>query len=285
MPDQTELMERSFLTDLLVLADSHLTEVVEPETATHARRHWIAADMTLTADGRFLTGTLGYSESLTHLDFNRDSWSWQKAEQRAADSGSEDTVVPFAIDTAEAERWIAFATARRMQANQFRRGLELVLQEAVAAEKAIAADWEVDLITSRAEIDQWLARNPRVYKLKRTLKFSNPGRNLDEERRAMQRLRARRLTEEYAAHPNRQLDVESPEFAEQLEGVETGFVDIEMEARSEEGGSVHRFLMTPMEMNAFVDSFGSDLHRGMEIILRALQERFLPNPSNKLPGT
>lgn len=283
-PDQGELTDRSFAEDLLMLADSHLTEVIEPETPQTARRHWIAADMTLTPDGRFLTGTLGYSESLTHIDFNRDSWSWQKGEQRAADSGSEDTVVPFAIDTRDDNRWVAFATARRMQAPQVRRGLQLVLQEAVAQHHTIAAAWEVDLITSRAEIFAWLEENPRVSLLRRTVKFTNPGRNLDSDRRAMRALKARRLTEEFAAHPNRTLDTSSDEFSDLLEGVEEGNVDIDLTARSAEGGSSHHFTTRERPSTTFVDGF-RDLHAGMDIVLRALRERFRRGPEQLPEGS
>lgn len=282
-PDQSELTDRSFALDLMLLADSHLTEVVEEAAREHAQRHWIAADMTLTADGRFLTGVLGYSESLTQLDFNRDAWSWQKADQREANAGSEDTVVPFAIDTDEEHRWIAFATARRMQATQFRRGLELVLQKAVSQQATIAAAWEVDLITARAEVDQWLSQNPRVFALTRTVKFTNPGRNLDDDRQAMRDLRARRLTESYAAHPHQTLDTHSPEFVEKLDGVETGTVEIDMKARSEDGSSVHRFTTRKRPAHTLIDRF-TDLHEGMGHVLDALRQRFHGDGQDQLPG-
>ena len=281
-PDQGELTDRTFVEDLLSLANSHLTEVVEPATLLTARRHWIAADMTLTPDGNFLTGTLGYSESLTHIDFNRESWSWQKGEQREADSGSEDTVVPFAIDTRENNRWVAFAVARRMQASQFRRGLQLVLQAAVAEHRTIAAEWEVDLITSRAEIYAWLAENPRVHLMKRTVKFTNPGRDLDEDRRAMRELGARRMTEEYAAHPNRTLNTGSAEFAEKLDGVETGNVEIDLTARSEEGSTQANFTTRERPSTTFVDAF-RDLPSGIELMLRALRDRFNNIRQDQLP--
>jgi hypothetical protein len=54
-------------------------------------------------------------------------------------------------------------------------------------------------VTSPGVIREWLREHPSVYHLRRTLKFSNPGKNVDEDRRQMRALTANRKTEEFAS--------------------------------------------------------------------------------------
>ena len=271
-PDQGVLQPREFNVDMVALADSHKTVHTVRSTGGRPGRRWVAADMTVTPDGEFMTGVLGFSEQQQQVTFDEESFSWMKGEVADSDSASEQTIVPFAVDLRTGQRWVAFATTQRLQPQSFRTGLEMVLNEAVAAMKLIPVDWEVDLVTSTSRINEWLTANPRVHKLVRTLKFSNPGRDIDDDRQQMRALAANRKTEEFKAARGKSLNIDSPEFQNKLEGTATGDLHVVMEARGAHGVSNVKFNSNDTVDNAFVDDFGTNLQRGIDIVLAALRE-------------
>jgi hypothetical protein len=137
-------MGRSFREDMTVLADSHQTSFAErlPEGVT---RTWFAADMTVEPGRNFMTGTLGYASPAQHRPFDYDNWSWIKAQMEEIDAARADTIIPFAIDLRDQNRWVAFAPTGRLRAKMFAVGLQRVLNNAVSATGLMPTDWEVDL--------------------------------------------------------------------------------------------------------------------------------------------
>ncbi|MDX6308436.1 MAG: hypothetical protein QOI06_1482 [Nocardioidaceae bacterium] len=280
---QETLQSRPFREDMSALADSHLTRHVQRLTSTRRARTWQAADMALTPDGDFMTGVLGYSEEENRTDFDPASWSWIKGESRESDTASDATMAPFAVDLRDDHRWVAFAVTARLQPTTFTKGFEQVLNEAATVLKLVPTTWEVDLVTSPFRIRDWLADHPRVYKMVRTVKFSNPGLDLDRDRQEMRAMSARRKTEEYAAAPRRSLNVNSDAFNEKLEGTDTGNLDIRMSARGAQGASESRFSTRLNMDDASVPDFGTDLVAGMETVLAALKE-YVANRTSQGPA-
>jgi hypothetical protein len=271
-PDQGVLQMREFAEDMTALAESHNTVHVERSSGGRPGKRWVAADMTLTPGGEFLTGVLGFSEQQQQVSFDDESFSWMKGQVADSDSANEQTIAPFAVDLRPGNRWVAFATTGRLQPQTFRSGFERVLNDAVAATGLIPVDWEVDLVTSTARIYEWLRQNPRVHRLIRTLKFSNPGKDLDEDRRQMRALAANRKTEEFKAARGKVLDVESPEFQNKLEGTQTGDLDVLMYSRGAHGVSDIKFNTRDSVDERNVDDFGTNLQRGIDTVLAALRE-------------
>lgn len=152
-----------------------------------------------------------------------------------------------------------------------RRGLELVLQAAVTDVGGIPGDWEVDLVTSKAVISEWLGRHPRVFKLNRTVKIDNPGRDLSEEIAAMRAIAAKTKREEYRAHYARELDTSTEEFQEALDGTELGNVTVIMEARGAGQGQTAKFNSSESVDRVEVEDTGDDLEAGMDMTLGALR--------------
>jgi hypothetical protein len=257
---------------MVVLADSHKTVHTVRSMGGRPGRRWVAADMTVTPDGDFMTGVLGFSEQQQQVTFDEESFSWMKGEVADNDSANEQTIVPFAVDLRPGQRWLAFATTQRLQPQSFRTGLEMVLNEAVAAMRLIPVDWEVDLVTSTSLIYDWLRENPRVHKLVRTLKFTNPGKDIDDDRQQMHALAANRKTEEFKAARGQALNINSPEFHDKLEGTETGDLHVLMEARGSHGVSNVKFNSNDTVDNVFIDDFGTNLQHGTDIVLAALRE-------------
>lgn len=271
--DQQDTFEgRSFAEDMAVLADSRLVRHTEKSTAGKSGVTWTAADMELTAHGDYLTGVLGFAEQQQQVEFDSESWSWMKGDVRDTDAASDRSITPFAIDLRDGHRWIAFATTARLAPNRFRKGFEESINSAVSALGLMPTAWEVDLVTSAWRIDQWLDTHPRVFSLKRTLKFSNPGRDLDDDRAEMRALAANRKTEEFAAPRGQSLNVEAESFRGKLEGTETGDLDVIMKARGEYGARQVQFNSRKTVDDSRIDEFGNDLRRGIDIVLAALQE-------------
>lgn len=262
---------RSFAEDLSVLAESHLTTFTDRDPQTGDTRTWTAADMTVEPDGEFMTGILGFSTPDQRKIFNPDAWSWVKGETSALDAATRRTVAPFAIDLREGNRWVSFAPTASLRQATFASGLEKALNHAVAGVNLIPTEWEVDLVTSRAEIDQWLDEHPLVHFLKRTIKIPNPGRDLDDDRAEMRALAARRKTEEYSAGRNNALDIRSSEFRQKLDGTQTGDLDLLMVAHDAVGGAKSTFNSRNAADESLVDDFGLDLMLGMELVLAALR--------------
>lgn len=168
---------RAFADDMAALAKSHLTTFTQESIAGRPGRRWIAGDMMLTPSGDFLTGVRGFTEQQQQVSFDDDAFSWMKAQVEESDAASDQTIVPFAVDLRDSERWVAFATTNRLPENSFRRGFENVLNHAVAQLGLMPTAWEVDLVTSTGVIREWLQRNPLVYRLRRVLKPTNPGKS------------------------------------------------------------------------------------------------------------
>ena len=279
-PDQGTLVMRSFREDMAELAASRQTRYKEVRRDS-TDRTWIAADMTIQPDGDFMTGTLGYTTREERRIFEDEQWSWIKATTEEREGAFPDAVVPFAVDLHEDHRWVAFAPAPRLQPKQFVNGFWRVLSHAVAEAGLVPAEWEVDLISSRDSIDQWLSQHPGVHLLRRTIKFSNPGRDLDDDRREMRAINARRKTEELKASSRGVLNIEAEEFRSKLEGTETGDLQLYLEARGEAAGTgdaVFRSEDSPDQRA--VDTFGRDLQRGIGTVVDALRGYVL----EKQPG-
>ena len=271
-PSQDTIAMRPFSVDMSELAESRLTTFHEKAKSQRTGRTWFAADMTLDASGDFLTATLGFSVREERRTFDEDAWSWIKGETQLSDTGSEATVVPFAVDLRESQRWVAFATSARIQPSTFCVGLEKVLNQAVVDAGMVPTEWEVDLVVARARVDQWLTENPFVHLIRRTIKFSNPGRDIDNDRREMRALGAKRKTEEFKAPYNGTLRTDSEEFSKKLDGTETGDLELYMEARGNRGVTNSKFNSKKSADEMFVDDFGRDLMAGMELALAALRE-------------
>lgn len=263
---------REFAEDMTELARSRRTAFIEPPTEMSTAKTWFAADMEIGADGNFMVGTLGFSEPAERRQFNPEEWSWIKGDTAVSDTASEETVVPFAVDLRNSQRWVAFATAARLQPPSFTKGLQEILNQAVAEQGNIPTEWDVDLITSRSSVDAWLRTHPLVHKMRRTVKFSNPGRDIDADRQEMRALAARRKTEEFAAARNGVLNTDSEEFRSKLNGTETGDLELELCARGDLGVTEATFKSKEQADQQQIDDFGRDLMRGMQEVLGALRE-------------
>src|SRR5262249_44377483 len=155
-----------------------------------------------------------------------ENWSWIKGQMEEVDAAKADTILPFAIDLRDQNRWVAFAPTSKLRARMFIDGFQRVLNNAVSVLGLMPTEWEVDLVVSLGQVEQWLQENPLVHRLKRTIKFTNPGRDLDSDRQEMRALHARRKTEEFAASSRGILDINSDDFRSKLEGVETGDIEL-----------------------------------------------------------
>lgn len=272
--DQTGLDPRPFAQDMMVLAESRKTIAVTRSTGGRPDRTWIAADMTTDPRGEFMTGVLGFEVVDEVRTFDEGTWSWSKAEATPMMGAPSSTTVPFAIDLRESRRWVAFATSSSIRHQNFGTGLALVLNQAIRDLQLWPTDWEFDLVLSRGTVRQWIESHPNVYRIVRTLKFSNPGLDLDAERTAMRALGANRLTEEFAARRSEILRTDSAEFESKLEGIETGDARLQIWAR---GQSVDaEFRSDDAADFQFVDDFGNDLALGMEYVLAALRDYQAP---------
>lgn len=282
-PDQGVLQMREFSLDMAALAESHKTVHTIRSTGGKLGRTWVAADMSVTPDNNFMTGVLGYSEQQQQVTFDNESFSWMKGEVESSDSASEQTIVPFAIDLRAEQRWVAFATSQRLQPQSFCTGLQAVFNEAVVAIGLVPVDWEVDLVTSTSRIMEWLRQNPRVHKMRRTLKFSNPGKDLDSDRAEMRALSANRKTEEFKAPRGKTLNVDSETFESKLEGTETGNLHVILESRGSHGVRNVKFNSNDTVDDSLVEDFGTDLQRGIDIVLAALREYVATKPGPEQP--
>lgn len=262
---------RSFAEDLTVLAESHQTQFTQYDAKTGETRTWTAADMTVQPNGDFMTGVLGFSTPDQQKIFDADAWSWVKGETVALDAATRRTVAPFAVDLRDHDRWVGFAPSANLRPITFASGLEHALNQAVAAAGLIPTEWEVDLVTSRAEIDEWLREHPLVHFLRRNIKMPNPGRIIDNDRAEMRALGAGRKTEEFRAPRNGALNIESEEFREKLDGTQTGDLELQMVAHEPVGPGQSKFNSKTAADESLIDEFGLDLMLGMELVLEALR--------------
>lgn len=260
---------RPFSEDMRALAESRQTSYLVPATPERPARTWYAADMRLAMGEDFMTGILGYSVADQKRFFDSDGWSWIKGPTEDSDAASQDTVVPFAIDLREHNRWVAFATTGRIQPASFRPALGQVLSTAAQNLHLMPADWECDPVVSQHTVQEWIEKHPLVKLLRRTVKFSNPGRDLDDVRTKMRAMRARRATEEFAAYNSQVLNVDSEAFQDKLQGLETGDTRVQMKSREAQGVDA-TFDSDTRTDDTRIDDYGKDLERGMDLVLRAL---------------
>jgi len=256
---------RPFAVDMRHLDESH-------ETHTQFRgREWIAADLRLLPSEDHMTGVLGFSDIELLRDFDLAAFSWLKGPVRAEVGASERTMVPFAIDLHEDRRWVAFGTSHRIQPYGFARGFEATLNAAVGKLGLMPSEWEVDLVIPVARVEEWLDLYPEVVRFTRYVRLHNPGLKLDRDRAEMRALGARLKQETFSSERGRQLKVkDNPEFDRGLEGLETGDLDVYLEAGR--GVTKRTFSSRRMADRVWVTDYGDDLEYGMELMLRAVLE-------------
>ncbi len=260
---QETLTSRSFAQDMLDLAESHRTEAVLQG------HRWIASDMELRDRGDAMVGLLGFAVSDQFRSFAEDDYSWLKGATYGFTGAQEDTVVPFAVDLRDHRRWVAVATSARIQHVRFATGLAAVLNDAVSQLGLMPTDWEVDTISSRSNLLEWVASHSNIVRLRRVVKFSNPGRDLDRDRQEMRELSATVQETEFRALQGRRLHLRNnPSFDRLLEGMERGDVEIDMDAV--DNGLKDRYNSRDRPDEQFVDAF-DDLQAGMEAVLSALR--------------
>jgi hypothetical protein len=262
---------RNFSEDMRMLSQSHQTR------ALFRGHEWVAADMRLLPSEDFMTGVLGFADEELFRDLDPAAFSWLKGPSRTVEGASERTMVPFAIDLRESERWIAFGTSLRIQPPGFTAGFEATLNAAVAAvgNGLMPTEWEVDLVTGPQRVEEWLEIHPNVTKFTRVVRLHNPREKLDADRAEMKALAARTKTETFSISTARgqHLNVRNnPEFESRLEGLDTGDLDVYLEARDVERGTKVVFSSKQMVDKRWVDDYGDDLELGMELMLRAVQE-------------
>jgi hypothetical protein len=88
----------------------------------------------------------------------------------------------------------------------------------------------------------------------------------------MRALHANRKTEEFKAAPRKTLNIDSEEFQRKLEGTDTGDLHVLMEARGIHGVRNVKFNSNDTVDNSQVEDFGTNLQRGVDIVLAALRE-------------
>lgn len=263
-PDQLTFDRRPFAVDMQALADSGRLR------AGRGTRTYIAGDLQTVDQGAYMIGVLGYQVTEEVRSFAEEGMSWIKGQTTVTEGALRDTTVPFAVDMRSDRRWVAFAPSARIQPSGFAAVFREVLNAAVRELDLWPSDWDVDLVTSPSTIRAWVEAHPRVFKLSRVVRTTNPGVDLSDERARMAALRARTKKEEYTAGYAQDLKVsDNPAFEEAIEGVEQGDVDIRMTARGD--GRNVTFSSTKRHDESSVEAFDGDLVRGMELVLTALK--------------
>lgn len=270
---QISMGDRSFRDDMTILANVGELRVVRgtSESVVNPPVEWVARDLALSDDGTILSGLIGFATSKRLYVPDDENQSWLKGEEHTPEAGSDDTLVPFAVDIRDDRRWIAFATAKKVQPIGFANAFQSALQAAVESIHPFPSSWEVDLITSQSTIDEWLAEHPAVVVFKRTVRYPNPVRDLGALHQEMLDLHARTKVEEFRAYPGETLDVANPNVLRVLlDGVERGNVDAYFQAQSD-GGVRPRFNTRLASDEEFVDDFRDDLSRGLVLVTNVLR--------------
>lgn len=260
---QSTLQPRPFSVDMLDLAASHETK------AQLGGRQWIASDLEVRDNGQSMVGLLGYPVTEEVLKFAEEDFSWMKGTTQMFEGAHPDTVVPFAVDLRNHRRWVAVAVSARIQHSAFANGLEAVLNAAVAKLGLLATDWEVDMITSSSNVLEWVAHHRSIKKFRRTVKFSNPGRNLDDDKADMRAIGAMVKETEYRGLHDQPLNLSGNQaFAEMLDGMERGDVEVYLEAN--DNGGRQRYFSKDRPDEDYISAF-STMADGMEGVLTALK--------------
>ncbi len=266
---QSSIDQTPFDTEMRLLAYLGRFEAVEGD------KRWLVGDLQVDESVSFLSGVIGFTDPETRLHFDETADSWIKALSQEVEGASSKAVVPFAIDLRPDRRWTATVTSPRVRAETFRTGIELALN-AARSRYGFLTDWEVDLVTSRATVDEWIENHPEVRLIRRTIKLPNPGRDISDDIREMQALAAGRKQETYTARYNQSLRAvdddgrTSDEVKKLTIGTDTGQVTLHLEARGPAGVVTFRSATNADE--TYVADFADDWQLGIEFVLSALRE-------------
>lgn len=263
---QGSIQPQPFDAEMRALAESHRT------TVEMNGKEWFAAEMTIDDENRFLTGVIGYETTETLIRFSRDEWSWSKGDSRTEEGGLTSTVVPFAVDLRQGRRWVCFAVTQRIQPTTFARAFEGCLNAALRDIGLVSTDWDIDLTFDRSQLDSWLHDHPSVTKLVITIRRTNPGREIDDDRQKMQALAAMGLNKEYTAGRGSLELTNNSTFEREIEGVEIGDLDIRITARTPGNRSGRTsFSSKGRAVEKFVEEYGLDLTLGKQLVQEALE--------------
>jgi len=258
------LQMNPFAADMAALAEQGM-DLLE---ATVRRSLFIAADLTITSDGNYMTGTLGFAEEEILRTFDRTAHSWLKADVANVEGATLQTVVPFAVDLREKRRWAAFATTGRIRATLFRQAFEATLNAAVIRLGLMPTGWEVDPVMSVGALADWLAEHEEVFKIVRRVKLTNPSKEVDEVRRKLLRLGGSVWNDSITAPRNEVLETDNEEFRNHVKDIETGDSVVELRARAGQGEA--RFKSIDHREFTTVASYGQNLDIGMDRVLSVL---------------
>jgi hypothetical protein len=269
---EQSLGRRPFVDEMLALVEG---KNMRAERNDHV---WIAADLELTDDD-LLTGIIGYETTEIRTRFNETEWSWLKGERHIDEGASDATLSPFAIDLNEHRRWVAFAPSGYLNARSFPGGFQTVLNEALRQQNEGHTDWEVDMISSVTALREWVASHGEIVELKLTIRQSNPGRNLDNDRAQMQALRARSKTEVFHPYWGRALEISDEQVEELAADMERTNVDVQMKAR--EGNRKPTFNSKNNRAQTFIEEYAEDLRLGIELVSETLKSYSIEHPGDE----
>lgn len=244
---------------------------IQPLDAKAGTRTWVASDLRFDASGDFITGIVGFRDSEAYFQPDDDNFSWAKAPQLSVSGGTPRTVVPFAVDCRPEHQWIAFAQAHRVRGVTFRSAMTVLLTASAARAGLMPIPWEVDAVTERESLLDFLIEHPDLVRLERIVKMPNPRSDqLAEDRRRMLELGAGQLHEAYTPPRGGELNSDAPLIAELLEDIEYGYAEVKLV--SGRGDHVVRFNSATRVSEALIPEYGSDLERGAEFVLAKLVE-------------
>jgi len=255
--------QRDFNADLLQLVENQSTR------AEARGLNWSAGDLEVDPSGTFVTGILGFESDETYVSFDSDAFSWVKGDRSDVSGATDETMVPFAIDSRSDRRYVAFTTTRRIKATTFCNALSAVLTEASDAEGWEGLVWEVDLLPDTTELEEFLAENPFLTMVQRTVKRPNPsGEYLEDDLERMDTLSARTLSETYRIRPEVPLTPEATQLIKA--GLDEGFTEVKLESNS--AGVTVQFDSRKKRKRTIIEGYGGQLkERGTEYLSRALQ--------------
>jgi hypothetical protein len=262
---------RPFADDMEVLAGSRVIKASFERTPVQDAQEWVAADLGFDMSRTFVVGLIGFTTTESVYQFDPETFSWISGRQQGPQAASDRSMVPFAVDLRNDRRWIAFGTAQRIRPQGFANAFQVALNNAVQELRLLPSIWEVDLVTSPTTIVEWLAENPDVINVRRTVRYPNPVRDLRGVHAEMAELAAKVKREEFSAPAGQRLALRpGPLLDSLLEGVDNGNTDVRFEARGE-GGTRPRFNTRLASDEEWVDDWGDDYALGMQNVLQALE--------------
>lgn len=143
--------------------------------------------------------------------------------------------IAFALD--RSSRFLALAPPEGADAHELAQRVESVFDSVGhrVLEAPAEVFFEIDLVSSRERLRDWLRAHPDVYELTVWVRHRNPGLDLDDDRAKLVALRARRMQQVMEAWPNRALAIDPEEAAAQLgEEIEHGTADVLLKAAPRE---------------------------------------------------